>query len=178
VTDSADENEFSTVLRLDQINGQSVALSSNEAERDALALRFQLQSLDELTADFDLRREGDVIHLNGTMQAKAMQSCIISGDPVAADIDEKLRIDFIPQPDHAPDAEIELDDDECDSIFHDGNAIDVGEAVAQSLALALDPYPRSAEAESAAKAAGVKSEEEAGPFGALADLKAKLEKNA
>ena len=39
---------------------------------------------------------------------------------------------------------------------------------------ALDPYPRSAGAEAALKEAGVLSEEEAGPFAALAELKTKL----
>ena len=43
-------------------------------------------------------------------------------------------------------------------------AIDVGEAVAETLSLSLDPYPRAPGAEEALKAAGVKSEEEAGPF--------------
>ncbi|HEV2747118.1 MAG TPA: DUF177 domain-containing protein, partial [Allosphingosinicella sp.] len=43
-----------------------------------------------------------------------------------------------------------------------------------TLALSLDPFPRSPAAAEALKAAGVKSEEEAGPFGALAALRDKL----
>jgi hypothetical protein len=39
------------------------------------------------------------------------------------------------------------------------------------LALVLDPYPRGPDAEAALKAAGVLSEEQAGPFAALAKLK-------
>ena len=61
-----------------------------------------------------------------------------------------------------------------DTIFHDGSAIDLGGAVTDTLALAIDPYPRSAEADSALKEAGVISEEEAGPFAALAALKNKM----
>jgi hypothetical protein len=60
-----------------------------------------------------------------------------------------------------------------DIVFHDGAAIDIGEAIAQTLALALDPYPRAPDAEAALKEAGVKSEAEAGPFAALAALKAR-----
>jgi uncharacterized metal-binding protein YceD (DUF177 family) len=57
-------------------------------------------------------------------------------------------------------------------MFHDGQTIDLGEAVAQSLGLALNPYPRSLEAERALKAAGVKGEEDAQPVaGAFASLK-------
>ena len=55
----------------------------------------------------------------------------------------------------------------------------LGEAVAQTLLLGLDPYPRSPAAEAALRDAGVKSEEEAraesSPFAALAALKGKLE---
>ena len=42
-------------------------------------------------------------------------------------------------------------------------AIDLGAALADTLALALDPYPRSPSAEAALKEAGVLSEEQAGP---------------
>ena len=52
---------------------------------------------------------------------------------------------------------------------------EIGEAVAQTLLLALDPYPRSPAAEAALREAGVKSEEEASveasPFAALKGLK-------
>ena len=48
--------------------------------------------------------------------------------------------------------------------------------MAQSFALALEPFPRSPNADAALKAAGVKAEGEAGPFSALAALKEKLEK--
>jgi uncharacterized metal-binding protein YceD (DUF177 family) len=59
-------------------------------------------------------------------------------------------------------------------VFHDGTAIDLGSAIADTLALSLDPYPRSASAEAALRDAGVLSEEEAGPFAVLAKLKRNL----
>ena len=49
--------------------------------------------------------------------------------------------------------------------------IDLGAAIADTLGLAIDPYPRSAGADAALKEAGVLSEAEAGPFAALAKLK-------
>jgi len=76
-----------------------------------------------------------------------------------------------------PDEEVELSERELDLIFYDGTAIDLGEAVAETLALSLDPYPRAPNAEEALKAAGVKSEEEAGPFAALAGLRDKMKKD-
>jgi uncharacterized protein YutE (UPF0331/DUF86 family) len=64
-----------------------------------------------------------------------------------------------------------------DTVFYSGGAIDLGEAAAETLALALDPFPRSPAAAAALKEAGVLSEEEAGPFGALAGLRDKLKRD-
>ena len=66
---------------------------------------------------------------------------------------------------------MELGEGELDVVFHDGAAIELGAAVADTLSLALDPYPRGPNADTALKAAGVLSEERAGPFAALAALK-------
>ena len=70
--------------------------------------------------------------------------------------------------------EVELTADDLDLMPVDGGAIDLGEAVAETMALALDPFPRGPGAAAALKAAGVISEEEAKPLGALAGLKDKL----
>jgi uncharacterized metal-binding protein YceD (DUF177 family) len=59
-------------------------------------------------------------------------------------------------------------------VFYDGASIDLGSAIADTLALSLDPYPRCAEADAALKEAGVTSEEQASPFAALAALKKSL----
>ena len=79
--------------------------------------------------------------------------------------------------------EFELSEDECDTVFYTGGTIDLGEAAAETLALGLDPYPRSPNAAAALREAGVISEDEAkaqaeasGPFGGLAALRDKLGK--
>jgi uncharacterized metal-binding protein YceD (DUF177 family) len=77
----------------------------------------------------------------------------------------------------SPDEEIELGESDCDTVFYDGAQIDLGTAVADTLALSVDPYPRSAGAEAALKEAGVLTEEQAGPFAALAALKGKGEQS-
>jgi len=79
---------------------------------------------------------------------------------------------FTPEPSAArPDDEIELGQSDLDVVFHDGAVIDLGTAIADTLALGLDPYPRSAGADAALKEAGVMSEEQASPFAVLAQLK-------
>ena len=82
---------------------------------------------------------------------------------------------FMPPPESAShDEEVELGESDCDVVFYDGGTIDLGAAIADTLALSLDPYPRSAGADAALKEAGVISEEEAGPFAALAQLRGRL----
>jgi len=61
-------------------------------------------------------------------------------------------------------------------LFHDGQAIDLGAAIADSLALGLDPYPRGAQAEQTLRQAGVVPEDEARPYSALSALKGMLDK--
>jgi uncharacterized metal-binding protein YceD (DUF177 family) len=126
-----------------------------------------------------LSRRGEAVVAEGTLRARVTQSCIATADPVEAKIEEAFRIEFRPPPDGRAEEEIELGEDELDVVFYEGGAIDLGEAVAQTLALSLDPYPRSPAAEAALREAGVKSEEEAraesSPFARLRGLKGEAE---
>jgi uncharacterized metal-binding protein YceD (DUF177 family) len=112
----------------------------------------------------------------GRFTADLAQFCIASHDPVPARLGEPVHIRFVPEPIVNGEVELELAPEDCDTMFHDGQTIDLGEAVAQSLGLSLNPYPRSPEAEKMLKAAGVKSEEDVVPTGALAGLKDLLAK--
>ena len=169
--------EFSRTWRLDALGiDRAVDISAEPEERAALAKRFGLQSLDVLSATATLHPVASGIEAKGHIRAKAVQSCVITGDAVPADIDQPFLIRFVAE-DMAPGGEeVELNADDCDIVEHDGQMIDLGEAVAQTLGLALDPYPRAPDADARVKEAGILSEEEAGPFGALASLKDKLQK--
>ena len=170
-------NEFSRLFRLDALSGEprNVEIEAEPAEREALAARFALAALDALAAEAQLSRLGDIVTAAGTLRARVTQSCVATADPVEERVDEAFRVEFRPAPDARPDEEVELDEQELDVVFYEAGAIDLGEAVAQSLLLALDPYPRSPAAEAALREAGVKSEEEArlesSPFAALKALK-------
>jgi uncharacterized metal-binding protein YceD (DUF177 family) len=169
--------EFSRLYRLDALSGEprSVHIEAGPAELEALALRFGIVAIEALAADAQLSRLGDAVVAAGTLRARVTQSCIATAEPVEQIVEETFRIDFRPLPEARPDEEIELAQDELDVVFHEGGAIDLGEAVAQTLLLALDPYPRSPAASAALREAGVKSEEEAraesSPFAVLKGLK-------
>ena len=169
--------EFSRTYRVDTLGApRRVTLSAEPAEREALARRFGLISIDSLSAEADLSRNGETVTADGRLRSEAVQSCVASGEPVPEKVDVPFRIEFRPQPKAGgSEEEIELSESELDVVFYDGAAIDLGEAVAESLSLSLEPYPRSPNADEALKVAGVKSEREAGPFGALAALREKME---
>jgi uncharacterized metal-binding protein YceD (DUF177 family) len=169
-------NEFSHVVKLSEVGNHSrnIHLVADEPARSGLVARFDLASLDSLEADISLHNEAAGVIASGRFAARLAQYCIASNDPVPAVLDEAIHIRFVPEPSDS--GEFELEADDCETMFHDGQTIDLGEAVAQSLGLALDPYPRSPEAEKILKAAGVKSEDEVAPLGALASLKDLLAK--
>ena len=173
-------SEFAHRLPLDQVrDGDRLDLVANASECAAVAERLGLLSLDRLEAHAVLSRDGEQIRARGRIKASLDQACVATGEPVTQHIDEPFDLQFMPAPNAAQaDEEVELSGDDLDTIFHDGSAIDLGGAIADTLALSLDPYPRSAGADAALKEAGVMSEEEAGPFAALAALKAKMDGSA
>ena len=169
--------EFSRIVRIDTLGEgpRRIAVAAGEGERTALARRFGLVAIDRLTADLALRRNGAEIVMEGRLAARVVQACVASGAPLEAEVAAPFEIRFRPQPEEADgEQEVELGAAELDTVFYDAAQIDAGEAVAETLFLNLDPYPRAPGAEDALKAAGVKSEAEAGPFGALAGLRDKL----
>jgi uncharacterized metal-binding protein YceD (DUF177 family) len=168
--------EFSRSYHLDSLGGlKTLEIEATAEERAALARRFGLQDVAELKAQVTVTPVAAGIDVAGHMTGRATQICVVTGEPVPAFVSQDFGVRFV-APEAAPEAEeIELNAEECDIMEYDGQAIDIGEAVAQTLDLALDPYPRSANAEARLREAGVLAEGEAGPFGALAALKEKLQ---
>ena len=162
--------EFSRPERLDSIGAgeRSVTIEANADERRQLAGRFGLVAIEALSGEFMLRREAAGIRVRGRVTATLTQACSVTGDPLPAQVDEPIDLMFVAEGEQGD--EVELSDDTIDTVFHDGGVIDLGEVAAETMALALDPFPRGPGADAALKQAGVLSEGEAGPFGALAGL--------
>ena len=86
---------FARQLRIDQIrDGERLELSASADERQAIARRLGLQSLDRLGAHVTLSRAGSTIRADGRLTASLDQSCVVTGDPVAAHVDEPFSIQF------------------------------------------------------------------------------------
>lgn len=166
-------DRFAHALRFDQIHdGMRLDLAADEPERESIAKRLGLMSLERLEAHARVERTGQIVRAEGRLLASLDQSCVVTGEPVAAHVDEAFKLTFVPEPQVSrPDEEIELGAADCDTIFYDGASIDLGTAIADTLALTIDPFPRSAGADAALKEAGVLTEEQASPFAVLAALK-------
>ena len=169
MTDASDP-ELSRTIETRQADGRRIVVDAAEDERLALARRFDLVRIDRLHATLDLSAMKDgVVDATGTLSAQIVQSCAISGEDLSVAVNEPLAFRFVPlRHSGAVDEEIELDADECDEIDYEGSRIDVGEAVAQSLGLAIDPYATGPEAEDARSHF---SDADANPFAALKDFK-------
>jgi uncharacterized metal-binding protein YceD (DUF177 family) len=168
--------DFAHRLPIDQIrDGERIDLDADEMECTAVAERLGLLALSRLVAHAIIDKDGDRVRAKGRVKATLEQACAATGEPVPTMVDEAFDIRFVPAPSGgSADEEYELGNDELDIVFHDGLAIDLGGAIADTLSLALDPYPRSANAGAVLREAGVMTEEEASPFAALAALKGKL----
>ncbi len=168
--------EFTHVVPLDRLTAspRRHRLVADEAARAALARRFDLVSIERLEADLEVSRAGAGAVAAGPMRAAVVQRCVISGEPVGARIETMLDLRFEP----GSDTELVLTADAPDPLPVDEGRIDLGEALAQSLALALDPWPRAGEAqlaearrhlisEAQAEAASAAIQAEVSPFAIL-----------
>ncbi len=144
--------EFSRVVRAHDIGtaARHESLEAKPAERAGVAARFDLLALDRLTAELTVVRDAGGIRVSGRFAAAGAQACVVSAEPVAFALDEPVDLRFseaVPEGE-----EIELGDSDLDVVLLDSDYLDLGEAIAQSLGLALDPYPRApAEARAAAE---------------------------
>ena len=164
---------FAHELRLDQVrDGDRIDLIADAAELQGIARRLGLDSLDRLEAHAMFSRKGGTIRAQGRLVASLAQSCVVTNEAVANHVDEPFDLTFIPEPaTGGPTDEVELGASDCDVVFHDGSRIDLGGAIADTLALCIDPYPRSAGANAALKEAGIMTEAEASPFAILGKLR-------
>lgn len=162
--------EFSREIDVRQAEGKYLHLVASAKECAALARRFGLVRIDRLEAELTLFRIDTGVEARGRIDAAFVQSCAVSGEDFPIAIDEPLFFRFVPAGGHPAAEEVELAAEDCDEIEFTGVMIDPGEAVAQSLALVIDPFAEGPGADEARRRAGIVSEGKAGPFAALDGL--------
>lgn len=161
-------SELHRPILLDHIgpSGLDITVEATPAECSALAKRMQLPALHALTCRFHLIREtGSRFAARGHLQARLTQTCIVSAEDFDTDVEETFQIRFVPA---GEESEV-IDPDADDDLPYEGNAIDLGEATAEQLGLALDPYPRMPGAELPDGGSGAGTQVH--PFASLAALR-------
>ena len=171
--------EFSRPILVDEIgdDGLEITIIASADECAALARRFGWVALDrfEATVRLDRRADTTVIRLSADFSADMVQSCVVSLAPVATHLAERFTLLYAPDSmlDRTSQVAISpesLENPESLEMAEPivGGAIDIGEAVAEQLALAVDPYPRAA----GAVLEVAVEEGPRNPFAALAALRA------
>ena len=118
--------------------GREERIEASPAECRSLARRFAIPAIDSLTAMLRLVPEaGGSVRARGLLEAAVVQTCVVTLDPVAQRVEATLDLRFVRQGEALSD-----DPEGPDEIEAEGGMMDLGEAVAEQLALALDPYPR------------------------------------
>ena len=161
--------EFSRVVETGRIGPQGLEIEvvAEAAERERLATRFGVPAIDALACAFRLRRGlGGTVMAEGALRARVTQVCVVSTDPFEADVAEDFVLCFAPEADMP--AEIDPEDP-VDMVPMAGGAIDLGEAAAEQLSLALEPYPR----KPGATPPDLGEAEPASPFAALERLRSR-----
>lgn len=185
--------EWSYPVNVDRIGDAPLTLTikaPKEACRN-LARRFRVLFIENLTADITLSRdEGKLtVHLTGAFDADITQSCVVTLVPVKEHVHEPFEAWFADPEQVVVLARIRhdralkqsggerplLEEHEDPEPIVDG-VIDLGEAVAQFLSLAVNPYPHAEgvdESSALAETPKPVPEIRRNPFAALKDWKDK-----
>jgi uncharacterized metal-binding protein YceD (DUF177 family) len=172
---SASAAEFTRVVSTARLTGTARHhIEANEEERARLAERFGLIALPSFAAEVELRRlAGGRVRLDAALRAEVVQPCVVTLEPVPGAVEAEFSLVYAPDaPEAIEDVLVSGDEEIVEPLV--GESIDIGEAAAQELSLALDPFPRApgaelpaTEPEPIAEAAEIRQS----PFAALAKLR-------
>lgn len=183
--------EFSRTVKTDEQvkTKEKLVIEANEVERAGLAKRFELVSIDSLKAELEIKTASNgEVTVRGPMNAQIVQRCVATLEPVPEVIEDTVEVLFSP---HVSEADMPSNPDDLEDLSEEelmalldqpeplvDGMIDVGEVVAQFLAVAMDPYPRKDDAElpDSIQSEDDAQEDKPNPFAQLAGLKEQLEK--
>jgi uncharacterized metal-binding protein YceD (DUF177 family) len=138
--------EFSRLVPVDRLGPKekSFTIEANATERKALAKRLGVPEVVAVRADLGLRlaQGGRIVLLKGRLKAELVQNCVVTLEPVRSRVDEEFSRTYSIEGGRGPaEVVIDLEEEEPPEPVENGQ-IDMGEAAAEHLALAMDPFPR------------------------------------
>ncbi len=134
--------EFSRPLRVDRVpdGGCEERLAADADECESLASRLGIPRVQALSAVLEVEpARGKGLRVHGKLAASIVQVCVVSLEEFASDMKVPVERYFLPRAAVPPS---ESGGEEEDLDFIENGEIDLGEIVAETLALSLDPYPR------------------------------------
>jgi uncharacterized metal-binding protein YceD (DUF177 family) len=124
-------------------SGRAIDLVATDAECQALARRFDVPAIRSLAAALHVAPLADgSVRVTGRLVADVTQVCVVSLEPFDQQVEAAVAMRFVPASAAAEEADRPLDPDAADEEVFDGSTLELGEALAQTLSLALDPWPR------------------------------------
>lgn len=185
-----DKSPFSFEVKVTSVSSNpfSVTMDASKDECAALAEFWNINAVKSLSAEVRLSRwKRDGIKLSGHFEGVLEQICVVSLNPVETSISDEFTSHFVPETSRLARQEeqidgeliIDVDGPDIPDTFS-GNVIDVGAVVAEFAAMAIDPYPRSEDAEVDPKYQENDvdlSNDKISPFAGLAALKGKMDEN-
>jgi uncharacterized metal-binding protein YceD (DUF177 family) len=135
-------NDFSRLVALKKIgsDGLVVQIQASDPECAALATRMDIPGVVSLECRFELTPDGNggAIRARASLSAVVVRECVVTAEDFETPVQEDFSARFVPSGQETDDPDPDLPDE----IPYNGDTIDLGEAAAEQLALALDPYPR------------------------------------
>jgi len=151
--------------------GQHFDLAADATVRAAVAKIAGLHDLPRFEASFDVARRGSGgLHVTGSVSATVGQTCVVSLEPLANEVEESIDLVFepptiAPLPDSLQGHGHSVDLNGPEPLV--GGVVDLGALATEFLILGIDPYPRKPDAVFEGPQQ-VKRDE--GPFAALGRL--------
>ncbi len=133
---------LNSIIKVERINSDSrnfFKFIASDEERKNLAVRFQfldvLSLSAELTVCVSARNCWDVV---GQMSGSVVQACCSTGAPISETVDFMIEERYVRNVSSQEAVEVRMDVTEP----LENEAINIGELLAQSLAIAVTPWPR------------------------------------
>ena len=140
-------SELQRPIPLADINRHAVTrrIEATPAEEASLAKRLNVEALSGLKADLTAVKRHGVILVSGTFEAQVRLVCVVTLEPFDTVLAGEIEEEFVESDHREEPTELDIDLDTPEPLS--GDTLDVGELVAQCLALEIDPHPRAPQAD-------------------------------
>jgi len=160
--------------------GIDTTRTATAAEREALAAKLEILGLERLVVRYRITPLANGrFRLSGTVDARVVQACVVTLDPVETTLEEAMDVEF--HPSEAPAGSAAPSDEEMSALEAEEHEpiehgrLEVGRIVTETVGASLPAYPRAPDAALEQHEAGPGDTGSTGPFASLANWKPKPE---